>query len=127
MDCFSCYVETCHEYDAQDAAEEYEEQLRVETVRSLLFWLEREPGHPGAILRWLEYEYWEVRSAAMKKLAKLTPSALSGHEDAIVSMQTSKHMDVREWAIGLTAALYAPGSANARAAEVRFERASAGL
>ena len=78
--------------------------------------------HAGAIFARLEDKDRIVRLMARDILAQFDPAALMKASTRIVALQESKHDEVREWAIGVIEALYAPGGAGARAAEDHFER-----
>ena len=65
-----------------------------------------------------------MRESALDALAKLEPVALMEHDDLIMKMRASEHVEVRQWAVGLIDTLYTPGGVGARAAKDDFERAS---
>ena len=79
--------------------------------------------HAGAIVARLDDTDLIVRHIVRDILAQFDPMAFIVHENVIVAMQESEHDEVRDWAIGVVEALYAPGGAGARSAEDHFDSA----
>ena len=80
-------------------------------------------AHAATIVAKLEDASDLVRASALEALAMVEPAVFLVHCDVIVAMQASEYENVRQWALQLIAALYAPGGPGAIAAEKEFELA----